>query len=69
MKKSLFFIKKIKKFLINKNFLNIKKLYLLSVSGGQDSISLLFFIFILKRQFSIKIHIIYCNHLWQYDNF
>lgn len=69
MKKSLFFIKKIKKILLIKNFLNIKKLYILSISGGQDSISLLFFFFILKKQFSIKIHILYCNHLWQYDNF
>lgn len=69
MKKSLFFIKKIKKFLIRKNFLNIKKLYILSVSGGQDSTSLFFFFFIIKKQFSIKINIFYCNHLWQYDNF
>lgn len=69
MKKSLFFIKKIKNFFIRQKFLNIKKLYILSVSGGQDSISLFFFLFILKKQFSIKLNIFYCNHLWQYDNF
>lgn len=69
MKKSLFFIKKIKNFLIHKNFLNLKKLYILSVSGGQDSTALFFFFFIIKKQFSIKMHIFHCNHLWQYDNF
>lgn len=69
MNEKILFIKKINKFIFNKNLLNIKKLYILTISGGQDSICLLFFFYIIKKQFQIKIYIFNCNHLWQYDNF
>lgn len=69
MNEKIFFIRKINRFIFNRNLLNIKKLYVLSISGGQDSICLLFFFYIIKKQFQIKIYILNCNHLWQYDNF
>lgn len=42
---------------------------ILAISGGQDSISLLFILIQLKDQWNWKLSIIYCNHLWQKDSF
>ena len=42
---------------------------LLAVSGGQDSICLLFFFFHLQIQWNLSLQIVWCNHLWQYDSF
>ena len=42
---------------------------LLSVSGGQDSICLLLVFVQLRRQWSLVLGIVWCNHLWQKDSF
>lgn len=70
MKKStIIFLKYTNKF-INKNYFFFKnKFYFLAFSSGQDSTCLLIIFFILRKQFKIKIHILFCNHLWQKDNF
>jgi tRNA(Ile)-lysidine synthase TilS/MesJ len=60
--------------LVHKN-LNAKKILLphqsvlLSVSGGQDSICLLLLFIQLRRQWSLLLGIVWCNHLWQKDSF
>lgn len=41
----------------------------LAISGGQDSITLFFMLLQLKDQWSWKLSIVYCNHLWQEDSF
>lgn len=42
---------------------------LIAVSGGQDSIALLFLIFQIKNFWDWKIGAIFCNHFWQIDSF
>ena len=56
--------------LINKKTLvKSNQSIILAISGGQDSISLLFIFIQLKNQWNWKLNIIYCNHLWQKDSF
>jgi len=43
--------------------------FICGISGGQDSILLLFIIYHLKKLFSLNFTLIYCNHLWQLQNF
>ena len=54
---------------IKKKLLKSKQSLILAISGGQDSISLLFIFIQLKDQWNWKLSIIYCNHLWQKDSF
>ena len=70
MKKStIIFLKYTNKFLKNNFFLKKNSNYFLAFSGGQDSICLVIIFFILQKQFKIKIHILFCNHLWQNESF
>ena len=54
---------------IKKKLLKSNQSMILAISGGQDSISLLFIFIQLKDQWNWKLSIIYCNHLWQKDSF
>ena len=54
---------------IKKKLLKSNQSLILAISGGQDSISLLFIFIQLKDQWNWKLSIIYCNHLWQKDSF
>ena len=54
---------------IKKKLLKSNQSIILAISGGQDSISLLFIFIQLKDQWNWKLSIIYCNHLWQKDSF
>ena len=54
---------------IKKKVLKSNQSMILAISGGQDSISLLFIFLQLKDQWNWKLKIIYCNHLWQKDSF
>ena len=54
---------------IKKKLLKSNQSIILAISGGQDSISLLFIFLQLKDQWNWKLSIIYCNHLWQKDSF
>ena len=54
---------------IKKKILKSNQSMILAISGGQDSISLLFIFIQLKNQWNWKLSIIYCNHLWQKDSF
>nr|ANG44456.1 hypothetical chloroplast RF62 [Ostreobium sp. OS1B] len=61
-------INKFRIFIINSNFLLIKKEILISFSGGQDSICLLILLILLQRQLSLYFEMIYCNHLWSFNS-
>ena len=52
-----------------KDLLKPNQSMILSVSGGQDSITLFFIFLQLKEQWDWKYKILYCNHLWQKDSF
>ena len=54
---------------IKKKVLKSNQSMILAISGGQDSITLLFIFLQLKDQWNWKLKIIYCNHLWQKDSF
>lgn len=54
---------------IKKKLLKSNQSIILAISGGQDSITLLFIFIQLKNQWNWKLNIIYCNHLWQKDSF
>nr|YP_009106217.1 hypothetical chloroplast RF62 [Binuclearia lauterbornii]AIT95064.1 hypothetical chloroplast RF62 [Binuclearia lauterbornii] len=58
----------LQKHLLQQNLLIPNKKLLIAVSGGQDSILLLFFIQILQQQWKWTIHIIWCNHLIQSES-
>lgn len=49
------------------NILECNKSILLAISGGQDSISLLFLFNFLKKLNNCKLGIVHCNHMWQSD--
>lgn len=52
-----------------KNLIRPGESVLLTISGGQDSISLLFIFLQLKNHWNLSLGIIYCNHLWQSEFF
>ena len=54
---------------VKKKLLKSNQSMILAISGGQDSISLLFIFIQLKNQWNWELSIIYCNHLWQKDSF
>lgn len=68
-KKILYLITYIHNILITKYKLLPNDKITLAISGGQDSISLLFFFFQLQIQWNFSIQISWCNHLWQVDSF
>ena len=53
--------------LISKQFSNEN--LLIAFSGGQDSISLLFLLFIIQSQNSLNLNLLWNNHLWHKDSF
>ena len=55
--------------LIEKNLLKSKQYVLLAVSGGQDSMCLLFILFQLQKQWICHLNVLYCHHLWQKESF
>ena len=55
-------------FVKKSNFFLIKKIVLVSFSGGQDSSCLVILLLILKRQLSLLFEIIYCNHFWSLNS-
>jgi len=52
-------------FFENENLIQPNTKILLTISGGQDSISLLIFFYIFQKQWNIDLKILYCNHLWE----
>jgi tRNA(Ile)-lysidine synthetase-like protein len=46
-----------------------KQKIIIGLSGGQDSICLVFILLILQNQWNCKIAFTSCNHLWQKDSF
>jgi tRNA(Ile)-lysidine synthase TilS/MesJ len=68
-------------FIVHQNFvsLNSKKLcskdkkklknLLCAISGGQDSILLLFSLLHLRSLYQFNLELVYCNHFWQKSNF
>ena len=61
-------INKFRIFIIKSNFLLIKKKFLISFSGGQDSICLIILLMLLKKQLCLYFEMIYCNHLWNLNS-
>lgn len=61
-------INKLRFFIIKLSPLFLKTKTLISFSGGQDSICLLFLLLILKRQLSLSFELIYCDHLWNLNS-
>jgi len=55
------------KFLANIFKNNKSKSMLLAISGGQDSISILFLFNFLQKLNNWKLGIVHCNHMWQSD--
>ena len=52
-----------------KQLIEAQSKIVLSVSGGQDSIFLLFCLSFLQRQIDFNLKLIWCNHFWQKDSF
>ena len=61
-------INKLRRFIIKSNFLLIRKNVLISFSGGQDSICLVFLLLSLEKQLCLSFEMIYCNHFWNLNN-
>jgi len=57
-------INKFRIFIIESNFLIVKKTVLISFSGGQDSSILVALLILLKKQLNLSFEIVYCNHFW-----
>lgn len=68
-KKHLSFITSFEQKLRKKTTLTPNKNITLGVSGGQDSICLLYLFFQLETQWKFSLQLSYCNHLWQIDSF
>nr|YP_009105631.1 hypothetical chloroplast RF62 [Xylochloris irregularis]AIT94360.1 hypothetical chloroplast RF62 [Xylochloris irregularis] len=66
---SLYVINSIDQLLKKKTPLKPYDTVFIAVSGGQDSICLLFFFFQLQVEWEIYLQIVWCNHLWQFDTF
>ena len=59
----------LRKTIITKNLIKGTEHVLLSISGGQDSICLLFLMNQLSAQMDLKLSLFWCHHLWQIDSF
>ena len=62
-------VSKIKKTIDKKKLILSSSNLLITISGGQDSIFLLFCFFFLQSQLDFCIKIVWCNHFWQIDSF
>lgn len=69
MKKILTVVNSIHSVLVINQLIKPNQQILIGISAGQDSSALLFFFFILQKQWNIKIYLLYCNHLWQKESF
>lgn len=71
MKKSLIILvlKRIARDALKKRLFFNRKKILIAMSGGQDSITCLFFIFLIRNQLKLEIGSSNCNHLFQRDSF
>nr|WQA10876.1 Ycf62 [Streptosarcina sp. YL-2023a] len=67
--KTLDLLNYLNKVVIEKKLLKKNEVLLIAMSGGQDSIVLLIIFFQLKNQWSLKLGVIFCNHLWQVEAF
>lgn len=65
IQKNEFLIHKFSKKKLLNNIFNNKKSILLAISGGQDSITLLFLFYFFKQLNNWRIGIVHCNHMWQ----
>ena len=68
-KKNIYIINYISQVIKKKNLLSPGQTVLLTISGGQDSICLLFIFLQLKTQWKLNIGFLYCQHLWQLESF
>ena len=66
---SLSVLNSIDQFLKEKTPLKPYDTVFLAVSGGQDSICLLFCFYQLQSEWEISLQIVWCHHLWQLDAF
>jgi tRNA(Ile)-lysidine synthase TilS/MesJ len=55
--------------IVKHNLFKNQSSVLIAMSSGQDSISCLFFLFLLNCQWQLNIAIVSCNHFWQRDSF
>jgi tRNA(Ile)-lysidine synthase len=68
-KHNIFVLKRIARDVLKKGLFLYRDRILIAISGGQDSITCLFFIFLIKKQFKLTIGSSNCNHLFQTDSF
>jgi tRNA(Ile)-lysidine synthase TilS/MesJ len=68
-KQNIFVLKRIAKAVFKKRLFLCGDRILIAISGGQDSITCFFFIFLIKKQFQLDINSSNCNHLFQTDSF
>ena len=62
-------VNKIKETVDKEQLIKSSSKILLSISGGQDSIFLLFCLSFLQSQLNFCFKIVWCNHFWQSDSF
>ena len=62
-------VNSIRKIIITKQLIKATEGVLISISGGQDSICLLFLINQLYTQMDLRFSLFWCHHLWQIDSF
>lgn len=67
--KTISIVKKVHKDICNRGLFHNNEKILIALSGGQDSMSCLFFTFLIKKQFKVDIAFSSCNHLFQTDSF
>lgn len=65
MNKTIQLINSINLLLIKNQLLKPNRSYLITISGGQDSIFIILLFYILKKQWNIEFHLLSCNHLWR----
>lgn len=69
IKKTIKILSFIQKSLLKKNLIQPNQKLLVTISGGQDSISLLIILYFFQNQWNWKLKILWCNHIWQKDSF
>lgn len=67
--KTISIVQKVHKDIYNRALYYNDEKILIALSGGQDSMSCLFFSFLMKKQFKVDIIFSTCNHLFQTDSF
>lgn len=67
--KNIHLVNSINEIIKQKNLISAGQTILLTISGGQDSVCLLFIFLQLKTQWNLSVSLLYCQHLWQLDSF